>query len=58
MMWKRPEVLKVFFPSDLTSNISLWESQVPETRKKTWNKEDSVKEGHTREHLDILDMHP
>lgn len=56
---EKNEVLNVVFASDLTSKISLWESQAAETRGKIWNKEDlpSVKEDQTGEHLNILTMH-
>lgn len=47
---EKNEVLNVVFASDLTSKISLWESQAPETRGKIRNKE----EDQNREHLNIL----
>lgn len=48
-----------FFASVFTSKTSLRESQVPETRKKNWSKEDLplVEENQVRTYFTELDIH-
>ncbi|PKU42857.1 rna-directed dna polymerase from mobile element jockey-like [Limosa lapponica baueri] len=52
------EVLNAFFASVFTSKTNLWESQVPETRRKGWSKEEVplVDEDPVREYLSKLDI--
>jgi len=52
------EVLNAAFASVFTSKTSLQESQVPETREKSWSEEEvpSLEEDHVREYLSNLDI--
>jgi len=57
---EKAKVISTFLPSLVfTRKIILQESETPETRGKTWTKEDlsSVEDDHVREHLNKLDMH-
>ena len=56
---EKAEVPNAFFPSVLTSKISLPESQAVETRAKVWSKKNLclVEEDQVREYLCKQDIH-